>query len=140
MKIRTLQLIGGAILAACTAIGAEAATINPQGVVLVNSGNGFVQINGPTQIKPGDMVMVNEGSAQVSYESGSVANLQPGQVYTIGNEIMTGQIAEGVGGGGVGGQLPPRGFRRRGGLRRGVERLEVERVLRAAGSCIEPSR
>lgn len=104
MKIRTLQLIGGAIFAACVACGAEAATIAPKGVVLVNTGNGFVRINGPTEVKPGDMVMVNEGNAQVSYNSGSVANLQPGQVYTIGNEAAVGaEVGAAGAAGGIGG-------------------------------------
>ena len=78
------------------------ATLNPNGVVMVNRGNGFVQVNGPTQVGPNDSVMVNEGSANMTYADGSTSALQPGQVYTVGNVGITpaGSTVAGAGAGG----------------------------------------
>lgn len=80
------------------------ATLTPNGVVMINRGNGFEQVSGPTQVGPNDMVMVNEGSANMSYADGSSTALQPGQVYTVGNVGLTpagtGLAGAGAGGGG----------------------------------------
>ncbi len=79
------------------------AMLNPNGIVMVNRGNGFVQVNGPTQVGPNDSVMVNEGSASMTYADGSTSALQPGQVYTVGNAGFTpvGSTGAGAGGGGL---------------------------------------
>ena len=63
---------------------AQAATLTADGVVLINRGNGFEQVVGQTQVNPSDQVMVNQGSANLSYPDGSSTSLSPGQVYSVG--------------------------------------------------------
>ena len=84
MSIKALKTGLFSIAMLLGAVAANAATLTPNGVVLVNSGNGFVQVTGPVEVAQGDMVMVNEGSAQMSFPDGSLTSMQPGQVYTVG--------------------------------------------------------
>lgn len=92
------------LISTLIACAAQAATIIPDGNVTINMGNGFMKVEGPIEVKPGDMVMVNTGTAQIKYASGQVALLEPGQVYTVGNEITVGSTGgEGAGAGGGGG-------------------------------------
>ena len=63
---------------------ASAATLIPNGIVLIDRGNGFEVVRQPINTLPTDRVLVNSGSAQISYADGSVANLKPGNLYTVG--------------------------------------------------------
>jgi hypothetical protein len=73
----------GCSLLAATAC--RAATIQSiQGQVSVNQGEGFHQINGAMDVKPGDSVLVSPGgSATVSYADGCNVGLQPGAVMVV---------------------------------------------------------
>ena len=56
-----------------------------QGVVMVNRGNGYQTVTGPTQLNPGDVVVVNPGgSAQISYGDGCNVPVEVGAVVTVG--------------------------------------------------------
>jgi hypothetical protein len=55
-----------------------------QGQVLLNTGQGYKQIQGPTKANPGDMVVVNPGGmARITFDDGCVAEIQPPSVVTI---------------------------------------------------------
>lgn len=62
---------------------AEAAVLTANGVVMVNRGNGFQVVQGATEVNPGDSVLVNEGSAQLTYPDGTTASLEPGQLHSV---------------------------------------------------------
>ncbi len=82
---RLIALIGVASLTLAS-VAAEAAMLDLiQGEVLVNRGGGYEDVNGPTELKPGDLVIANPGgSAQVVYADGSIVPVQPGTVVTVG--------------------------------------------------------
>ena len=65
-----------------------AATVNQTGgQVLVNKGEGYRQVAGPTQANPGDSVVANPGgSGQIVYPDGCVVGVQPGSVVTIAEQ------------------------------------------------------
>ncbi len=93
-----------AVLAAALVFGATASladTLTPNGTVMINQGNGYQSVTGPTQVGPGDMIMVNSGTAQVTTANGTVLSLEPGQVYTIGSlaGAGTGTAVAGTGAG-----------------------------------------
>jgi hypothetical protein len=102
MSIKALKagIFGVAMLLGAAA--ADATTLTPNGTVLINKGNGFVQVTGPIEVVPGDMVMVNEGTAQMTFPDGSVASMQPGQVYTVGSAGGAGAGAGVAAGAGAG--------------------------------------
>lgn len=64
---------------------AFAATVTSTGgQVLVNQGDGYRQVVGPTEVKPGDSIVVNPGgSGQIVYPDGCNVQIQPGTVTTI---------------------------------------------------------
>jgi len=66
---------------------ARAATLQSiQGVALVDRGSGFGIVDGPTQLGPGDSVIVNPGgSAQVVYEDGCKVEVHPGIIVSARN-------------------------------------------------------
>ena len=73
---------GCSLLAATAGRAATIQTI--QGQVSVNQGQGFHQIDGAMDVKPGDSVLVSPGgSATVSYADGCNVGLQPGAVMVI---------------------------------------------------------
>lgn len=77
-----------ATIAAITAASsANAAIVAPNGVVLVNRGNGFERVNGTVQLGNGDRVLVNEGSATAICQNGTPTDMSPGSVYTIGSTV-----------------------------------------------------
>jgi hypothetical protein len=78
------SILLGASLVGAAASTASAATLVPNGIVLINRGNGFEVVRQPINTLPTDRVLVNSGSAQISYTDGSVANLKPGNLYTVG--------------------------------------------------------
>lgn len=69
----------------CAASSASAAIVAPNGVVLINRGNGFERATSTVQLATGDMVMVSEGSAIAVCGNGTSADMSPGSVYTIGS-------------------------------------------------------
>ena len=85
MLVRGSAVFAAMAWGAMAASAADTTTISPNGVVLINRGNGFERVHEATQLHPGDMVMVNEGSAQLACADGSAGALQPGQVYTVGS-------------------------------------------------------
>ena len=104
MKLQTLKAM---VLCAATMVAGHAASaqqpvLTPNGSVMVNQGNGFSAVQGPTPVSPSDMVVVNNGTAQISDGTTSVS-LTPGNVYTVGN--VMGGAPPPAGGGGLGGGL-----------------------------------
>jgi hypothetical protein len=77
-----------------------------QGVVLIDRGGGFDSVEGPTQLNPGDSVIVNPGgSAHVVYPDGCRVPVQPGAVVGVNkhspcSNAEQGVVAEGDQGGG----------------------------------------
>jgi hypothetical protein len=65
-----------------------AATVMPeQGIVLVNRGNGYQNVTEPTNVKPGDILVVNPGgSAQLAYDDGCFVPVAVGLIVTVGAE------------------------------------------------------
>ena len=54
------------------------------GQVLVNQGDGYRQVVGTTEVKPGDSIVVNPGgSGQIVYPDGCSVQIQAGSVTTI---------------------------------------------------------
>ena len=75
-------LIGG--VAACVlCTSAMAATLTSNGTVLVNKGQGFKPVTGTQQVQLGDNVMVQNGSAQITFNDGSVMQLPEGGTYAV---------------------------------------------------------
>lgn len=68
---------------------AVAASVYPEkGAIFVNSGNGFVKIDGDTYVSPGARVMAKPGGAAViSYSPGCSVNVGPGEVKTVQDSI-----------------------------------------------------
>lgn len=66
-------------------LAADAATVTPgTGQVLVNTGDGFEAVSGPTTVGPGDTVMVYPGgSATISYGGGCSVSVEPGGVVSV---------------------------------------------------------
>jgi hypothetical protein len=63
-----------------------AAAVTPeQGIVLVNRGSGYQNVTGPTNVNPGDILVVNPGgSAQLAYDDGCFVPVAVGQIVTVG--------------------------------------------------------
>src|SRR6202035_2755374 len=76
---------GCAVLLSSSSWAATSATVQPaQGVVLVNTGNGFKQVKKSVKAKVGDSVMVSpDGAAKVAYADGCTVDVRPGAVMTI---------------------------------------------------------
>jgi hypothetical protein len=73
--VACLSLSAPAIAASLTGV---------QGVVLVNRGNGYQAAFGGSELKPGDVVVVNPGgTAQISYGDGCSVPLAVGAVVTV---------------------------------------------------------
>ena len=63
-----------------------AATVTPeQGIVLVNRGSGYQNVTGPTNVNPGDILVVNPGgSALLAYDDGCFVPVAVGTIVTVG--------------------------------------------------------
>ena len=61
--------------------------LHPEGSVMVDRGNGFERVTDTVQIQPGDFVVVNEGSAKVTCDSGWTGRLEAGRMYRIERTI-----------------------------------------------------
>lgn len=73
-----------AVLMLVTSHSWAATVTGLQGQVLVNTGNGFQQVQGTMQVGTGARVIVNQGGqASIQYEDGCNVPLNPGQLYTI---------------------------------------------------------
>ena len=78
----------------------QAATLTGvKGSVMVNPGSGFYAAVDPTNLKPGDVVMVKPGgTAQLTYPDGCVVPLETGAVFTVGETSpCAGQAGQGQG-------------------------------------------
>ena len=82
---------------------ANAASLSSvQGEVLVDSGQGLKPVNGAANLRLGDTVIAQKGSAKVIYPDGCTVNVDPGASVTIGEKspcaaqanVPAGQIAE----------------------------------------------
>jgi hypothetical protein len=84
MRIRAIVYMM-AYVAASYGFSASAATVVPYaGNVFVSQGLGFQKINGATQVKVGDSIMVSpDGLAQVHLDDGNVITVSPGQVLNV---------------------------------------------------------
>lgn len=59
--------------------------------VFVSKGGGYAQVHGQTELGPTDCVLVNPGgSAQISYEDGSVTKIDPGMSLCLGDAAAGG--------------------------------------------------
>lgn len=77
-----------AVAAMLASSAAQAASITSMsGVVSVNpGGSGYVTVIGPGPLNPGDLVMVAGGIVQISYSCGKTVTVEPGAVYTVGDD------------------------------------------------------
>lgn len=50
---------------------------------MVNRGNGLERVTSTVQIQTGDIVVVNEGSARVTCDSGWTGRLEAGRIYRV---------------------------------------------------------
>lgn len=71
------RVISAAVITILVSASAQAALLTGiEGSVSVNRGNGFQVVTVPTQVKPGDRVMVGQGSnAQIVYSDTCIARL-----------------------------------------------------------------
>ena len=90
----TKQLLSSLTVAACfSATAAQAATLSGTQGVLVNRGGGFTPVTGPTEVQPGDSIMIQPGgSATVTYGDGCQAPVQSGVVVRVGNVSPCSQV------------------------------------------------
>ena len=78
----------GAVALMCASLvstAVSAATLDTiVGKVLVNKGKGFRTVTSPTEISPGDSIMVKENSgADIVYENGTRVHVNPGAIATV---------------------------------------------------------
>ena len=74
------------VSAMALSLSSFAATVVPEeGIILVNRGSGYVNATGPTNVGPGDIIVVNPGgSAQLSYPDGCTVQVDVGSIVTVG--------------------------------------------------------
>ena len=77
------------ILVVLFAIPAQAALLTEvNGVVFVNTGQGFKPVTGPTEVKPGDRIMVGKnGAAKIAYGLNCTTSLTQNQNVVVSNEV-----------------------------------------------------
>jgi hypothetical protein len=91
----------GCVSLSTSAIAAALGAV--QGTVMVNRGGGYQPVYGPTELSPGDVVVVNPGgSAQISYSDGCNVPVEVGGVVTVGAQSPCATQATGLGGPGLG--------------------------------------
>lgn len=82
---RTKVLAGLASMLALSSAAGAASLTGVQGSIMVNSGSGYFMATGPVELKIGDMVLANPGSAgQLKFPDGCNVPLQQGVVITVG--------------------------------------------------------
>jgi hypothetical protein len=80
------------LMASCLFVGgsqgAVAAMLQAiQGDVMINAGDGFKRVAGPTQVNPGDYVMVGPGGkANLVYPGGEIVPVQEGGVFAVAEQ------------------------------------------------------
>ena len=83
-----------ALLLAGFAVGisgaADAATLTPHGVVLINRGSGYVRVNGPIEVSTGQIVMVTQGSASMSCGTAGGGSISAGQIRALASNPCEG--------------------------------------------------
>jgi hypothetical protein len=100
-SLRTLIAPFGCVSLSAPAIAATLGSV--QGTVMVNRGGGYQPVYGPTELNPGDLVVVNPGgSAQIAYSDGCSVPVQVGGVVTVGAQSPCATQATGPGGPGLG--------------------------------------
>lgn len=87
MKAYVLGAVMG-IASIYTAVAAEnPKLVDVRGDVLVNTGSGFLPINGVAAMRPGDRVYVKKGgAASIDYGQGCLVNLVAGTSSTVSSE------------------------------------------------------
>ena len=101
MKKYLQTLAAAAVTTVAMSGGAYAgAQLDPvRGVVLVNTGSGFLPASGPVALKAGDRVMVNpESKANIAFADGCAVPVTAGQVVTISGASPCSARAQGGGG------------------------------------------
>lgn len=83
------------------ALAARAASVDSiEGRVLINRGNGYQQMAGPSQAHVGDTLMASPGSsAKLRYGDGCTVAVLPGSIVTVGSVSPCGAL--------VGSEPPP---------------------------------
>ncbi len=77
-------LVSAAAIAALLTANAQAAVLsNLEGIVSVNSGNGFVPASIGSALAPGDRVRTGEGAVTIVYDNGCSRALGPHQVAIV---------------------------------------------------------
>lgn len=82
-------------------IASAASLSGVQGEVLVNAGQGLKPVTGAANLKAGDIVIAQKGSAKLIYPDGCTINIDPGASATISEKspcaaqasTQTGQVA-----------------------------------------------
>ena len=98
---RMLLAFLGCVSLSAPAIAATLGSV--QGTVMVNRGGGYQPVYGPTEVNPGDLVVVNPGgSAQIAYADGCSVPVQTGGVVTVGAQSPCATQTTGPGGPGLG--------------------------------------
>lgn len=92
--------------------------LHPEGSVMVDRGNGFERVTDTVQIQPGDVVVVNEGSARVTCNSGWTGRLEAGRMYRIERTICeeVGQLGDPSQGGNIGAEAGTNASSQAGGM------------------------
>jgi hypothetical protein len=93
----------GALMCCLSQVGAAGAASlsGVQGEVLVNAGQGLKPVTGAANLKAGDIVIAQKGSAKLIYPDGCTINIDPGASATISEKspcaaqasTQTGQVA-----------------------------------------------
>ena len=89
MSLPTGKVIAGAALLAVSGIASasDAVLSNVTGPALVNQGDAYVTATPQTELSTGDRLMVLEGgSAEVTYADGCIHTLTDSEVLTIGKQ------------------------------------------------------
>ena len=84
-KSVVLSLTLSFAMGASLATGAQAALVSPvKGTTYVDTGNGYLQINGPVEVAEGATVVVSpDGAAQIAYSDNCVIEVKPTEVQRI---------------------------------------------------------
>ncbi len=83
------RAIAAAVISILVSASAQAALLTGiEGSVSVNRGSGFQVVTVPTQVKPGDRVMVGQGSnAQIVYSDTCIARLPASNTVVVATTV-----------------------------------------------------
>jgi hypothetical protein len=94
--------VGVTLLCIGAAGQASAASLSGvQGEVLINAGQGLKPATGAANLKGGDIIIAQKGSAKLTYSDGCTIHIAPGSSATVGEKspcaaqanVQTGQVA-----------------------------------------------